>query len=318
MGYVASDVDFVHSTRECQQTALLTDRSKSAHGLLNNNMKLTNSAPHCTVWKRIRPILEPSVLQHKRERLEREMKSIRTGRRSIIHTVYQEYQKTLMPSQWKYLPRTLDISAMDLFAAVVDAEADVVVTAADFEDAFRQLPELLSADSDARKIHARSLLRIPTSVTQPASSAPEPGEIVEGEASSSSSSLQPDALDLATAVFACREASCYFGRSHLLGWDDIAQHHCKSDLESLSNLYWIHTELEPGPPKIDFSLRGSEIAAAVVRVAGLDERVATVSDMDTKAKDIRFGCSVCPPLKRNANSWTKIGYKWREFVRSCQ
>jgi hypothetical protein len=58
-----------------------------------------------------------------------------------------------MPSQWKYLPRTLDICALDPFAKVLDAKSDVAVTAADFEDAFRQLPEILLASSDAHKIH---------------------------------------------------------------------------------------------------------------------------------------------------------------------
>jgi len=213
---------------------------------------------------------------------------------------------------------------MDPFAVVVDAEADVVITPAHFEDAFRQLPKLLSADSDARKLHARSLLKIPTSVDQPISSAPERGEFVEGEASSSSNSPQPDAMDLATAVFACREMACNrFNRkqSYLFGWDDIAQHHCKADLDPLSSDAsnpWSHAHMQyqPGPSDIIFSVRGNEIAAAVVRAAGLDDRVATVSDMDAKAKDIRFGCSVCPPSKRGVVSWVKTGYKWRDFVRS--
>ena len=259
------------------------------------------------------------VLERKKERLETEMRQIRSARREIIYTSYKEYQKMLMPSQWKYLPRTVDICAMDPFAAVVDAEGDVVVTAANFEDSFHRLPELISADSDARKLHARSLLKIATAVNQPTSSGPELGELVEGEASSSLSSLQSDPLDLATAAFTCQEKSCnsYGGESYLFGWDDIAQHHCKSDLNSISrNMHWIYhrVECEPGPPKIDFSTQGSEFAAAVVRAAGLDDKVATALDMDAKAKDIRFGCSVCPPQKRN-KSWMKVGYKWREFVR---
>jgi hypothetical protein len=76
-------------------------------------------------------------------------------------------------------------------------------------------------------------------------------------------------------------------------------------------------DYEPGPLKIAFNGHARLIAATVVRAAGLDDKVATVSDMDTKAKDMRFGCSVCPPLKRNATSWVKGGHKWREFVRSC-
>ena len=240
-----------------------------------------------------------------------------------MHTSYKEYQKTLMPSQWKYLPQTVDICTMDPFAAVVNAEGDVAVTAVDFEDAFRQLPGLISAYSDARKLHARSLIKIPTAVNQPASSAPEPGEIVVGEPSFSLSSLQPDPLDLATAAFTCQEVSCSFNRkiSYLFGWDDIAQHHCKSDLGLVSsNMHWTYhsMQFEPGPPKIEFSARGSEMASAVVQAAGLDDKVATVSDMDTKAKDIRFGCSICSPVKkREATSWMKGGYKWREFVGSC-
>ena len=253
------------------------------------------------------------ILERKRERLEREMGEIRSARRAIIHTSYKEYQKTLMPSRWKYLPRTVDICAMDPFAAVVDAEVNVVVTAADFEDAFRQLPELLLADFNARKLHAHSLLKIPTLVNQPTRSAIEPGEIAVGEASSSSTSLPLHTLDLATAVFACCEAYCNSGTC-LFGWDDIAQHHCKLDLSSHFSNPWIqHYGL--GPPKIEFSTPGSKIAATVVRAVGLDDKVATVLDMDAKTKDIRFGCSVCPPQKRNATCWMKSGYKWRELVR---
>ena len=247
------------------------------------------------------------------------MREIRSARRAIVHASYQEYQRTLMPSQWKYLPRTFDICAMDPFAVVVDAEPDVVVTSADFEGAFRQLPELITADLDARKLHARSLLKILTSANQPACSAPEPEVILDGETSSSSNSLPSDALDLATAVFTCYEGPCK--KASLFGWDDIAQHHCKSDINLQSYNTWNNwiprpVEDKSGLPKIEFSALESEVAAAVVRAAGLNDKVATASDMDAKTKDIRFGCSICPPVKR-CGIWRKSGYKWRELVRSC-
>ena len=73
-----------------------------------------------------------------------------------------------------------------------------------FEDAFHQLPKLLSADSNARKLRARHLLNVATSGNHTASSAPEPGEIVVGETSSSSNSSPSDLLDLATAAFTAR------------------------------------------------------------------------------------------------------------------
>jgi len=224
-----------------------------------------------------------------------------------------------MPSQWKYLSRTLDICALEPFAKVLDAKPDVVVTAADFEDAFRQLPELLLASSEARKIHLRSLLQVPTSANQPASSASGAGEIVQSEApSSSSSSSQIDALDLATAVFTCQERC---SAPALFGWDDIAQHHCRLDLDRFDRFdtsgllsCWEHRiDQAAGPPKIDFSVERSRIARAVVQAAGLDDRTATVLDMD--AKDLRFGCSACRPERYAGYSLTKVGYKWRDWVR---
>jgi len=177
-----------------------------------------------------------------------------------------------MPSQWKYLPRTLDICAMYPFAKVLDAGADVTVTAANFKGAFRQLPGLLSAGSDARKLHAHSLIKIATSASQPASSAPKPGEIVEGETASSSNSSPPDALDLATAVFICKEVSWFDCiEPYLFGWDNIAQHHCKPDLDLVTSYgFQQHMEHTPALPKIYFSPQGSEIAAAVVRAIGLE------------------------------------------------
>jgi hypothetical protein len=244
------------------------------------------------------------------------MRNIRSARRLIIHTSYQEYQKTLMPAQWKYLPRTLDICTLDPFAKVIDATVDIAVTAADFKEAFRELPDLLAASSDAQTLHARSLIKIPTSVIQPT---PEPGEVLEGDAVMCSSSLQPDTLDLATAAFTCQEPRC--SAPCLFGWDDTAQHQCRLDLGSFaSRPYWeqqyINRSESFDPPKIGFSSDKSKIAAAIVRAAGLDDRVATVSDMD--AKDLRFGCSVCPPRKETGNGppyWVKAGYKWRDFVR---
>ena len=101
----------------------------------------------------------------------------------------------------------------------------------------------------------------------------------------------------------------------LFGWDDIAQHHCKLDFNNY-NRWFVPNLTAPGPPKIEFNALGSGIAATVVRAVGLDDKLATVSDVDAKTKDIRFGCSLCPPQKKKVGNWSKSGYKWRELVRS--
>ena len=105
--------------------------------------------------------------------------------------------------------------------------------------------------------------------------------------------------------------TCNFGDrgSYLFGWDNIAQHHCKLDfgLRS-SNPDWIQNcvDYELGPLNIAFNRHPRLIAATVVRAAGLDDKIAMVSGMDTKSRDMRFGCSVSPLLKRNTTSWVKV------------
>jgi hypothetical protein len=71
MGYTKSDVFCVRWKRECHQPTVLTDRSKRAV-TIHHNQK-ADLLIQCTVWNRICPILEPLVLERKRERLEREM-----------------------------------------------------------------------------------------------------------------------------------------------------------------------------------------------------------------------------------------------------
>ena len=69
----------------------------------------------------------------------------------------------------------------------MNATVDITVIAADFSEAFRELPELLAASFNARKLHAGGLIDIPTSVIQPA---PEYGAL-EGNAMMYSSSSRP-------------------------------------------------------------------------------------------------------------------------------
>lgn len=49
-----------------------------------------------------------------------------------------------MPAQWKYLLE-LDIYALNPVIKVMNATVNITVIAADFSEAFRKLPELLTA-----------------------------------------------------------------------------------------------------------------------------------------------------------------------------
>ncbi|CAA7263078.1 unnamed protein product [Cyclocybe aegerita] len=297
LGYMEQDLYDIHWLPECQQATPLSDRT----------------------WTRVRPTLELIVLHSKRKRLERDMGPIRAGRRAIIHALYQGYKKTLPPSQWKCLPRTVDICAMEPFIKVLDAGANA---AAHFEDAMRQLPKLLSSALARRKKDAPASLKKVTSTLASASTSTLNQSSSETAKAGTAKAPPPNPLDLVTSAFVCLErchASRYrsvFGlyppSSHLFGWNEVASHECRPDTYSDSPCM----ELDPQALTIAVDDSGSMAAAAIVRAVGLDDKVATIADMDVK--DLRFGCSVCPStLKDGEIEWCKVGYKWREFVTHC-
>ena len=94
-------------------------------------------------WNRIRPRLEPYVMDRKTERLEREAAMIRHHRRLIVNLRYTEYQRALDLSQWQYLLPTFEFIGRERFARHIDAPVEVEVTAATFDNAFARLPEIL-------------------------------------------------------------------------------------------------------------------------------------------------------------------------------
>ena len=49
----------------------------------------------------------------------------------------------MMPAQWKYLLE-LDIYALNPVTKVMNDTVNITITAADFSEAFRELPELLT------------------------------------------------------------------------------------------------------------------------------------------------------------------------------
>jgi hypothetical protein len=71
---------------------------------------------------------------------------------------YKEFQRTLHPSQWKYLPRTLEIAAFEGFSRHIEADVGVEVDGTTFDDAFLEFPNLLAAATEQRKATLRALM----------------------------------------------------------------------------------------------------------------------------------------------------------------
>ena len=87
----------------------------------------------------------------KAQRLESELGIIKYRRRQVLSFRYQQFQHTLHPSQWKYLPRTLEIAEFEAFAQHIEADAEIEVAGSTFDDAFSELPNLLVVATEQRK-----------------------------------------------------------------------------------------------------------------------------------------------------------------------
>ena len=218
-------------------------------------------------------------MDRKADRLE----TMRRNRRPIIHSRYKDYQRTLHPSQWKYLPQTLEIMGYEPFARHLNAPVETQVTAATFDDAFAHLPELLAAAMEERKKSLRDLL---------------PDENVNAS---------HDPMDLATAVFRCKEDWAF-----LFGWDEIASHHCRREREGLLLTY--HADLQPKTtaPPVEYSPLVADVVRKVAVMVGLDCATTTPADLDKE--DVRFSCDSC---RSHTEGWKQyeIGYDWRTMVR---
>jgi len=235
-------------------------------------------------------------MKNKSNRLERESANTRLNRRKIVNDCYKAYKRTLPPSQWKYLPRTLDIARFELFVQHVEADPRVEVTAKMFDEAFERLPELLGAAAEERKTYLRSLL-----MTVTADLAAEEGEIQDAP------SLP---VELATAVFQCPHSDLF---PFLFGWDDVASHHCLFESEGLNWHYSLFPSVTADSELLKYCPQVTRVVEKVAHLAGIDPKIATAADLD--ARDLRFSCGSCAVVKEGGQHYC-LGYDWRNLVRS--
>jgi len=246
----------------------------------------------CVVWSRIRPLLEPAVKEQRARRLEKQRAITRQHGRWILSARYKEFQCTLHPSQWKYLPRTLEIAAFEGFSRHIEADVGVEVDGTAFDDAFLEFPTLLTAATEQRKKTLRALI------------VDSPIEFEDGE-------IGADPIDVATAVFRCIEVH-NFPRpfKYVFGWDEIASHHCLP--ESTDNsCYAPESTLRKAPPELKYIPEIALVVRKLAQLIGLNAASATAADFDNIDK--RFTCDACP-FPKDKGQYSQIGYTWRNLV----
>lgn len=106
-------------------------------------------------WKRLQPILEPQIQNHRQALILAAHEVVVTKRTAILKDLYTSYLKTTLPSQWLYHPLLSDIIQFPVFAQLIDAEDDVTIDEASFQEPITMLPGLVATWSEERKTNLR-------------------------------------------------------------------------------------------------------------------------------------------------------------------
>lgn len=252
------------------------------------------------VWNRIRPILEPNVLTKKNRRLAVERENIIRERQTIVAKLYTAYKKTLLPSQWRYLPRTFDICRFLPFRSILDEPNETRITEAHFDKAIACLPEMIASWTARRRAEILELCE-PILNSQDV----EEGEVVQST---------DDSLELAICVFDCTACEAgitniqFLGCSSipLISWSGAVSHGC------MRRGGYFYGPLEPVETKLRFSERGSSAARSLIQCVQLDEKFCVPDDMDKL--DLRFFCSHCVPMEHRGRGYGRITFSWRDAV----
>ncbi|KAH8091719.1 hypothetical protein BXZ70DRAFT_952980 [Cristinia sonorae] len=288
LGYDDNDLTFLDGSSESRNRSEITDKA----------------------WKRIRARYEPTAEEYRTDRLSREAAKIRFARVDIIQQRYMEFKKSIPPTQWKYLPRTLTVTLLQPFMDVITRDPSEELKLEEYDALFVQLPGLLNDWSEERQAELTksmvdaNVVHNPTQLDSPSS----------------------NQLSLARTVFRCSSPYYMCERDpYLFGWDDIAVHHCMHD--NYINFWGVigtytHAHryglsltfpVEMKGYKLVYDPSVVKIAEKVVAWSGLDPMTATTEQVHEKLRQTRFDCKKCPSFEEQGVLY-RFGYNWRRLV----
>ncbi|EIM81424.1 uncharacterized protein STEHIDRAFT_171802 [Stereum hirsutum FP-91666 SS1] len=260
------------------------------------NLSAVNSSKPLTDrgWNTIRPGLEKYCTKERDDRWESERRHAREERTRKAKCLYAEYRRTILPSEWFYLPTPEQATKLPWCAEIIERDFKTTLVESDFDVPLTNLASSVEAWVREKRDHCIAMLpeeyrgampssapMIPTSLTSPSVS-----DVRQGR---SRGNLCPflGPLELARAVFRVPNGT------NLL----VAKEACHT---------WKEEALS-----IEFSACGSEAAVQMMTLAGLDPKSTTAADLD--AKDHRFLCLNC--YRANRESWGSIKAEtWRSAV----
>lgn len=253
------------------------------------------------MWARLRKEMEPTIVAAEQRRREFENRAVRESRRHILDLLFKAYKCSVPPTQWKSLPPTLALCRLKPFRNIIESNASIAVTEADFAPHMQNIADILaSAQAELKtRLVGRAIFGYHPSLPHAPAGAHPSGAANHLETS--------QLFNLASTVFTCKD--CQNG---LYGWDNITSHFCAPS----------HTgqvQVEEYPHEFQFNGQARKAAQKVVREVGLNPFTATVADMDMK--NIRFGCTTCDKhdgVNKGSSSFPheEMAYTWRALVSS--
>lgn len=225
-------------------------------------------------WTEIKDEMVQYMEKIKEDRLSEERVARRSQRQRMLMNQIQQYLSSRPRDE--VVPSYADICQMDDFKAILDAPANVSVTAESFAGPIARLPELSSPW--IQSIYQRLLTLQPNL-------APE----VDGLSR----------LDLASTFFTC----CMPGCGEMLTYPRVLTHHCMTKLffalldspKQETNKYFMALGYEPwsygDTSRILYHIGSTMVANFLIKNCGLDDTVTTPQEMDNI--DPRFTCERC-------------------------
>jgi hypothetical protein len=219
----------------------------------------------------------------------------REQRKRYVTKIYGEYRQTLLPSAWCRLPEQQSLYNDPAINKLIFAEADVIISEQDIQDALADLPGIITKwQAKRRKDWASSW---PTNTRWPEFKdwlpKPKHQNAIEAE-----TKVRPG--ELATVVSVCRIYNCpnglFFGEE-----GTFCHHHCGA---------WANTDPEHTYRNTSFDEGISKFASVVIEMAGLDPATAQPEDLD-RIEGLLFQCIPCTA---RADDGYTYGYTWRGLV----
>jgi hypothetical protein len=224
-------------------------------------------------FRKIRPRLEEFVITRKVARLKME-------RQTLLESIYQDYQKSLDPDSWQYLPPSKLLKSIEGFSDFLNAPYDKRGDMAP-SYAVSLFPEFIANWTREQQEAVVSLF---------------PSTVPDLD-----HQMKLKKLELATSVFTC--VDCRYkirdGRV-LLGWNNICRHRRST---AGSNIHVCGAQ--------ELNELASAAAESLVRCVGLDPATTTIEQMNTR--NDRFLCSNCTSEPSRGVIGLKV-YNWVECV----